>query len=77
VLQAFGMLRQVVDSSSLRSIGYDRSTSALEVEFLNGAVYRYEDVPPELWTEFRSSGSKGQFFQQRVRDRFPTTRIPP
>jgi len=71
------MLRQVVDSSSLRSIGYDRSTSALEVEFLNGTVYRYDDVPTELWAEFRDSASKGQFFQQRVRDRFPTTRIGP
>lgn len=69
------MLRVVVDSSSLRSIGYDRSACALEVEFLSGAVYRYADVPPELWTEFSSSNSKGQFFQERVRDRFPTARL--
>jgi hypothetical protein len=70
------MLRQVVDSSSLRSIGYDRSTRALEVEFLNGTVYRYHDVPAELWTAFRGAASKGQFFQHRVREQFPNTRLP-
>lgn len=69
------MLRQVVESSSLRSIGYDRATCTLEVEFLSRVVYRYHDVPAALWSELRNSSSKGQFFQQRIRDQFPTTRV--
>ena len=68
------MLREVVESSSLKSIGYDRKTRTLEIEFANGGVYRYEDVPAELWTELRQSASKGRFFQQRIRDHFPTVR---
>jgi hypothetical protein len=68
------VLRQVVESSSLRSIGYDRATTTLEVEFRNGGVYRYADVPPELWSAFRHADSKGKFFQDHVRDRFATTR---
>ena len=69
------MLRQVVESSSLRSIGYDRATATLEVEFKNGGVYRYANVPLQLWSEFRDSDSKGKFFLDQVRDRFPPTRV--
>lgn len=69
------MLRQVVDSSSLLSIGYDRAERALEVEFRSGSVYRYDQVPSELVSELLRSPSKGQFFQERVRDHFPTTRV--
>jgi KTSC domain len=64
------MLRRVVESSSLRSIGYDKRTRALEVEFLSGAVYSYAEVPPELWQALRDASSKGKFFQERIRDRF-------
>ena len=70
------MLRQVVESSSLRSIGYDRATATLEVEFASGGVYRYSDVPPEVWSAFRQSDSKGRFFQEYVRDHFAMTRVP-
>jgi len=69
------MLREVVESSSLRSIGYDRKTHTLEVEFASGGIYRYEEVPPQLWLELRQSPSKGKFFQAHVRDRFPTALI--
>jgi hypothetical protein len=69
------VLREVVESSSLKSIGYDRRTQTVEVEFANGSVYRYEDVPLALWTEFRHSASKGKFLQEKIRDRFPTTRV--
>lgn len=69
------MLREVVASSSLKSIGYARKTQTLEVEFANGNVYRYDDVPLALWTELRHSASKGRFFQENIRDRFPTTRV--
>ncbi len=67
------MLRQVVDSSSLRSIGYDRATATLEVEFKNGGVYRYRGVPAETWSQLRRADSMGRFFRDHVRDHFPTT----
>lgn len=69
------MLRQVVESSSLRSIGYDRATFTLEVQFSNGSVYRYASVPDDLWAQLRSSESKGKFFHDRVRDQFEATRV--
>jgi hypothetical protein len=69
------VLRVVVDSSSLRSVGYDAATSTLEVEFRNGSVYQYTNVPSELWTRFRHAESIGRFFQENVRDQFETMRV--
>lgn len=69
------MLRQVVESSSLRSIGYDHATHTLEVEFRRGGVYRYTGVPDHVWFELRHAESKGKYFQDRVRDHFATQRV--
>ncbi len=70
------MLREVVDSSSLRSIGYDRTGRTLEIEFRGGGVYQYDDVPDTVWSELRRSASKGKFFQEHVREHFAVTRVP-
>ena len=70
------MLRQVVESSSLRSIGYDRATQVLEIEFRTGGIYRYMAVPQQVWLAFRDADSKGKFFQDHIRDRFETARLP-
>jgi KTSC domain-containing protein len=68
------LLRQVVDSSSLRSIGYDGPTQTLEIQF-DGSVYRYLGVPSEVWLGLKQAKSKGKFFQTHVRDRYRTSRI--
>ena len=70
------MLREVVSSSSLRSIGYDSRTRTLEVEFASGGVYRYAPVPADVWGALRRAESKGKYFQDFVRDRFETERVP-
>ena len=40
------MQRVSVVSSNIAFIGYDEEARILEVEFRNGAVYQYYDVPP-------------------------------
>jgi len=39
------MLRMSVSSSNISSVGYDPKTQTLEVEFHNGGVYQYFNVP--------------------------------
>lgn len=70
------LLREVVQSSSVRSLGYERTKQALEIEFHGGRVYRYLRVPPEIWSAFKRAPSKGQFFKNFIRDHFETTRVP-
>ncbi len=67
------MNRQSVSSSNLRSVGHDGST--LEVEFRNGSVYQYSGVPKSVSRALLSAGSKGGYFNDYIRDRYPTRRI--
>ncbi len=67
------MDRQYVDSKMIESIGYDTSTSTLEIEFKSGVVWDYPDFPEYLWYEFEASGSKGQFFHQNIKEQYTPT----
>lgn len=61
------MRRTPVESSSLASAGYDARTSILEVEFHNGTVYRYFEVPKRVFNALMNAPSKGSFFNFRIK----------
>ena len=51
------MRRMAVDSSRIRSVGWENNV--LEVEFKSGAVYQYYDVSESEYRSFLSSSSLG------------------
>jgi hypothetical protein len=59
--------RTAVSSSALRSVGYDAAARVLEIEFHNGDVYQYFEVPPEVYEELMASDSLGRYFHRKVR----------
>jgi hypothetical protein len=69
------MRRERVSSSSIGSLGYDRSSSTMEVEFKDGRIYQYFDVPEVIFREFLTAPSIGSFFQQNVRGQFVYSRL--
>lgn len=69
------MYRQPVQSSNLASVGYDQASSTLEVEFLNGSVYQYFDVPESVYLGLINAGSHGQFLNQVVKGNFRYARL--
>jgi hypothetical protein len=69
------MNRSPVSSSNLRSVGYDAGTAILEIEFHSGGVYQYRGVPQSIYGGLMSASSKGSYFSQHIRDRFPTTKV--
>ena len=69
------MERELVSSSTIISIGYDPSTETLEVEFQNGGVYQYYNVPTSMHAQFMESGSKGQFLHVYIRNAYPYSRV--
>jgi hypothetical protein len=71
------MDRERVDSSSVLSVGYDGKSHTLEVEFRNGGVYRYLDVPEDAWSELRAAGSKGRFLNSEIKPRFRMRKVAP
>jgi hypothetical protein len=68
--------RDYVDSTMIRSIGYDPSSGTLEVEFrTNGQVWQYYNVPESTYHEVRAAGSLGKAFNSRVKGQFPEARV--
>jgi len=61
------MYRTQVNSSNIRSIGYDVQSSVLEVEFTSGDVYQYFSVPEYLYQQFLQTSSHGQFLNENIR----------
>lgn len=69
------MDRTPVSSSTVGSIGYDADSQILEVEFLNGSVYQYLNVPREEFDQFQSAASKGSYLARNIKNRYPCTRV--
>lgn len=53
------MKRLEVISSNVASVGYDPEQQVMEVEFKNGGVYQYFDVPETVYLQVVNSGSVG------------------
>ena len=73
--QAGDIVREPVDSSVIRAMGYDDDHALLEIEFVSGDVYRYHFVPRRVWSELRNAPSKGAYFANAIREKFPTSRM--
>jgi len=70
------MRRTSVDSTTMRSVGYDSAEQILEVEFTSGAVYHYLEVPAAVFDELMAAESKGRYFNQEIRDDYSALREP-
>jgi hypothetical protein len=67
--------RQPVESSVIRSVGYEQATSVLEIEFHTDKVYRYFAVPRTVYQGLLDAPSAGAYFNEFVRDRYPDERV--
>jgi aspartokinase-like uncharacterized kinase len=55
-----------IQSSNIRKTEFDTETKELVVEFNNGLRYSYENVPHQVYTQFRMSESQGKFFNTKI-----------
>lgn len=69
------MKRIAVISEVLKSVGYDEQSRTLEVEFKNGGLYEYFDVPADEYSTLMLSPSKGTYFGDYIRDAYRFKRI--
>ena len=58
-------------STVVRSIDYESALSRLTVTFTTGRIYDYFAVPQNIADAFRSSFSKGAYFNANIRDKYP------
>lgn len=61
------MRRVPVDSTAVRSIGYQAGERTLDVEYRDGDVYRYFEVAPEEVAALLAAESVGGFVNRVIK----------
>lgn len=61
------MTRIPVNSSSIASVGYLPEKRLMEVEFVTGRLYAYEEVPEPVFRGLLEAESVGRYFSTHVR----------
>ena len=69
------MERTKVNSRDLKSVGYDPDTRILEIEFNNGGVYQYANVPSSVYTGLITASSHGSFLHKNVRNKYSYVKL--
>lgn len=59
-----------VDSSNIKSIGYNLAKKTLQVTFASKKVYNYSNVPAEIVSNLLFADSIGSYFNANVRESF-------
>lgn len=66
-----------VESSGIARVGYSKRKHVLEIEFANGAVYRYLNVPPSVYRDLIAAESKTRYYDQSIRRNYRSLRVRP
>jgi lysyl-tRNA synthetase class 2 len=65
---AFPLLKST--STAIKSFDYDSDKKILKIDFTNGSVYLYHDVPESIYKGLKDAPSKGQYFNSELKDKF-------
>jgi hypothetical protein len=69
------MQRKRVNSSKIRSVGYDEATRTLEVEMSDGQVFQYSGVYPEVYRRFMAAPNPTSFFDDKIAEEYTAKRV--
>lgn len=59
-----------INSSNLKSAGFDTESETLTITFNNGAIYEYYKFPWAKFTKFRMSESQGKFLNSNINGKY-------
>jgi hypothetical protein len=63
------------DSTAVKTIAYRAHERALDVTFVSGHIYRYFDVPAEVYDRFQAAESAGRFLHAEILDQYDFERL--
>lgn len=69
------MERKRVNSSRIRSAGYDPQKQLLEIEFSDGRIVSYRGVSAEVHRQFVNAPSPVSFYEDKIAENYPETRV--
>ena len=62
------MERHPIQSTQIKSVGYDEKTSTLEIEFHRGNIYQYNPITKEGYEAMMKAESPGKFFHANIKN---------
>lgn len=69
------MLNQMVVSTEIKWIGYEEKQNMLQVEFIEGGIYQYSNVPKYVFEDFLNAESHGCYLEQHIKGRYPYRKV--
>ena len=60
-----------VRSSAMVAVGYDPARRHMRITFSQGNTYDFCDVPQHVFDELLQAPSKGTYYNDHIRDRYP------
>ena len=64
-----------VSSRNLSAVGYEPSSAILRIQFNNGKLYEYYDVPQYIYDELVAAESKGSYAHKNIYKAFRQSEI--
>lgn len=65
----------LVESSNLYAIDYDDTDRILIIQFHDGRIYEYYNVPRIIYEELYSAPSKGKYHHEYIKNNYEYRRI--
>ena len=69
--------RDSVISKGIASVGYSKRRHILEIQFMNGAIYRYLQVSPAVYRDLMAADSKTRYYDANIKGNYPSVRVRP
>lgn len=64
-----------IESTAIARVGYDSRKRTLRLEYRNGRIYDYFDVPPEVHKELLSADSAGEFVNLEIKPNYDCSEV--
>ena len=69
------MVNQMVLSTEIEWIGYEERKKMLQVEFIAGGTYQYDNVPKPIFEEFLNAPSHCRFFETNIKGHYSFRKV--
>ena len=69
------MERKKVNSSNIRTVGYDTSSQMLEVELSDGTIWEYSRVPSEVYRRFMAAPTMISYYRDNIEEDYSRRRL--
>jgi hypothetical protein len=73
--QDMSVTRQLVNSANLHSVDYNPKHQVLDIQFKQGGVYRYYNVPVNVYEDLMRAYSKGAYLATHVKNVYRYTKV--